>query len=265
MRRFVKELKLGLNKSAACRLCILIAAAAGGCNAPQEYGGPSFCEAHAPMPGYVREVLETAGGCEAWTAVERLKGECLVSYYGPQGTRYITPQTHEILPASGTIRISGREPEGPVRWMLSEEGLRVLDGRSVDGPHGFPSAHCKAYFARSILQIFTAGLRLAEESEFFIESSAPVKLEGKWYNSFERLEGAQGGKEDTVSTYYQAKSTGIVDVIELAADGEIAKAWVKGYDYVRIRPAEVVVPSKLEIFLDGRRVAELDYYDLECF
>jgi hypothetical protein len=266
MHRQLEGLKNGCFVKPACAGLLTAAAFAAGCKAPPAPKVSSPCQRHSAVPGYLNSMIETTGGCEAWSSISRIHGDCVVTFYGEGDTSYLTRQTHEIMPHEGTIRISSREPGGAGLWELSGTGFKTLKKPAVVARDGLPSEQCSLFFAASVLQATTGPLRLLENAELFMESAAPVKLEGRWYGSVERLTtaGSHLRAASAARVYYRAKDTGLVEVIELARGSNVDPVTVKGYDYVRIRPREVVVPSKMEIFTGDRKVAELNYYRIEC-
>ncbi|MHC4572846.1 MAG: hypothetical protein ACYS76_01725 [Planctomycetota bacterium] len=220
------------------------------------------------VPNYVSAAIEASGGRQAWTRLKKLVFNCVVTFYRPDGSFYLTEQSHEVEPQSARIRISGREPEGELVWEFSPDGFSVLGGTARIEARS--ATLVNRYFAEAILDITTAPVRLLDVPAGPVRESRPVRMEGLWYYPI-KLAGAGGtGVRSGLSeaVFFQNRASSLVDIVWLSdLDGEFFLA-VRGYDYVKVKKGEVLVPAKIEIFRIDRegvvrqRVAKIDYYGI---
>jgi hypothetical protein len=75
--------------------------------------GPNF---ETEPSGYITQAIEAAGGLEAWTKTKKLQLNCVVTFYQPDKSYYLTEQRYEIYPWSNSIRISTFEPQAVFIW-----------------------------------------------------------------------------------------------------------------------------------------------------
>lgn len=224
------------------------------------------------MPDYVSRAIEATGGCQAWTKAKKLQGDCVVTFYKPDGSFYLTEAHLEIYPWIDSIRISAREPQGRVVCQLSGGSLSVLEEvKSRRTENTLPIGVMDRYFAKAILDITTAPVRFLDESVVFTKRSEPIKMEGLWYYPIERATIAsskQGAVEPYWSkvVFYQNRDTSLVDTLWFAREEFLA---VRGYDYREVKDKGVLVPTKIEIFrtdVEGvllQRMVKIDFYTLK--
>jgi len=204
-------------------------------------------ETLAVIPNYASGAIEATGGLRAWMEAKKLRVDCVCTFYDSDDSPYITEQCYEIYPWSNSIRISATEPQGQFVWQLSRGGLEGVE--SWHTGIGFPVELCsKHYFTELILDIATAPVRFLDKPVVFTKSSRPVKIEGLWYYSIERVNPHKTGIWSR-AVFYQNRDTSLVDLLWLGdVDGETFLA-VRGYDYHEIKKDSVWLPAKIEIFV----------------
>ncbi|MGD8500353.1 MAG: hypothetical protein PVJ86_06880, partial [Phycisphaerales bacterium] len=131
--------------------------------------GPDFETISVPSD-YAARAIEAAGGFNAWTKAKEVHLDCVVTFYQPDGSFYLTQQRYVVYPWSNAIQISAREPQGSFVWQLSKGQFDVLEGsaQAVELPIAAPS-RC---FAEVILNIITAPVRFLDGSVEFAEQGA---------------------------------------------------------------------------------------------
>ena len=205
---------------------------------------------------FAPRAIKVTGGYEAWLATKELEFDCVVTFYEPEGSFYLTEQHHEIYPWSNSIRISSTEPaskldpggvkrpsSGEVIWELTGEDFSVSKGPRVSD--SLPAGLSERAFAEAVLYITTAPVRFLDKSVSFIEGTKPVKKEGQWYFPIERV-GSGVTPYWSKVIFYQNKNNSLVDMIWFSnAEGVFLSA--RGYDYYDTGGEAVVVPTKVEI------------------
>jgi len=223
----------------------------------------------ASRPPYITQALEAAGGLEAWTKTKRLEFDCVVAFYEPDGSFYLTKQHHEIYPWSNLIRISAQEPQGKFTWEFSPDGMTVIEGtRQGDFlPIGLGAED----FEKAILDITTTPVRLLEGKAGFIRGPRALRVEGRWYYPIERGRPGKTGSEPywPKLVLYQNRDSSLVDMLRFASvDGGTFLA-VRGYNYHEIEKGSVSVPTKVEIFKTDaagffqQRLVKIDYHQFK--
>lgn len=206
----------------------------------QETVGLNPAEISAPS-GFAAEALKAAGGLDAWTETKKLGRDCVVTFYEPDGSFYLTQQHYDVYPWSNAIEISGREPNGNYIWQFSNGELTVL--RGTGQIEAFPVSLERSCFAEAILAITTAPVSLLKPSDQFNRQDAPVKKEGKWYYPIHKT-GEPSGK----AVFYQDRDTLLVNMIRVPCSGAGKALAVRGYDYQKIEKQGPLVPARIEIF-----------------
>ena len=231
------------------------------------------------VPDYAAGAIEAAGGPDAWMKTKELQLDCVVTFYQPDGSFYLTEQHYEVYPWSNSIRISGREPpvlarpsrdrQGKFVWQFSKGLFSVLHGG--DRIEGLPSTVVSRCFAEVILNVITVPARFLDESVEFTKVPDPVKLQGQWYYPISRRMKPRRIAETTfleafpdlsAAVFYQNRDNSLVDVIWLATADEEKFLAVRGYDYDelqkgglrRAQSSRVLIPAKIEIFTSDAEV-----------
>ena len=236
--------------------------------------GPDLETISVP-PDYVVRAIEAAGGWNAWAQTKELQLDCVVTFYQPDGSFYLTEQHHVVYPWSNSIQISAREPQGTFVWQLSRGQFDVLQGGGqIDGLPVEISSHC---FAEMILSVITIPARFLDASVEFTKASTGLKIQGQWYYPITRrsrpVVGAELEPEParplSKAVFYQDRDSSLVDMIlfdNMSGDDFLA---VRGYDYTKVEKEDVRVPVRIEIFrTDTRgnlqeRLVKIDYHTLK--
>jgi len=231
--------------------------------------GPDIKMISVP-PDYVVRAIEAAGGLTGWMKTKELQLDCVVTFYQPDGSFYLTEQHHVVYPWSNSIQISAREPKGRFVWQLSKGKFDVLqdDGQSDALPVVIGSSH----FAEMILSVITIPARFLDESVEFTKETTELKIQGQWYYTLTRRSKQVVGAELeparplSKAIFYQDRDNSLVDMIlfdYMSGDDFLA---VRGYDYAEVEKEGVRVPVRIEIFrTDARgnlqgRLVKIDYH-----
>jgi len=243
--------------------------------------GPDLETISVP-PDYVVRTIEAAGGWNAWAQTKELQLDCVVTFYQPDGSFYLTEQHHVVYPWSNSIQISAREPKGKFVWQLSKGKFDVLqgDGQSDALPVVIGSSH----FVEMILSIITMPARFLDESVGFSKEATALKIQGQWYYPITRRSRPVVGAELELeparplskAVFYQDRDSSLVDMIlfdNMSGDDFLA---VRGYDYTKVVRMDsqgekegIRVPARIEIFRTDssgnlqERLVKIDYHSLK--
>ncbi len=242
---------------------------------------------------YVFRAIVAAGGWDAWAQTKELQLDCVVTFYQPDGSFYLTEQHHVVYPWSNSIQISAREPQGTFVWQLSKGQFDVLQGGGqIDGLPVEISSHC---FAEMILSVITIPARFLDASVEFTKASTGLKIQGQWYYPITRRSkpvlGAESEPARSLSkaVFYQDRDSSLVDMLlfadidssVIASEAQPSAAIpvsfaIRGYDYTEVVRMDsqgekegVRVPVRIEIFrTDARgnlqeRLVKIDYHTLK--
>jgi len=215
------------------------------------------------IPDYASGAIKSTGGKQAWAKVKKLEFDCVVTFYQPDDSFYLTEHHYVIQPWTNSIRITAQEPLDKFVWQLSEGQFTVLEG--VKQNDISPVAGFYRDFAETILTIVTAPIRFLDEKAAFAKLQSLVKQEGFWYQPIQRTI----RHSDTVDIsepvkpywseviFYQNKENSLVDTILFANSGENKFLAVRGYDYTEFDKKGIGVPTKIEVFrTDARGVSK---------
>ncbi len=238
-------------------ICLVLVAVfvIAGCEQKQKEGvdvlarGPEV-ETISPPSDEAARAIEATGGLNAWTKTIMLQLDCVVTFYRPDGSFYLTEQRYKVHPWLNSIQISADEPQGAFVWKFSNGQFNVLRGAGqIDA---LPKAVPSRCFAEVILNIITAPARFLDGSVEFTKQSTPVKMQGKWYYPIDRQgKDLTAGISDAV--FYQDRDSSLVDMIRLACISTVAARekpiqYVRGYDYQEVEKAGPRIPTRIEIF-----------------
>jgi hypothetical protein len=221
----------------------------------------------APSDDAMR-ALDATGGLDAWKKTATLQLDCVVTFYQPDGSFYLTGQHYEVLPWLNSIQISADEPQGKFIWLWSEGKFDVLQGAGqIDALSKAAPSCC---FAEDILDIITAPVRFMDGSVEFSKSSAPVLIQGVWYYPINRKEKIFTG-HISEAVFYQDRESSLVDMIRLACtctglarDRKVQ--YVRGYDYKKVEEDGPLVPDRIEIFeSDARDLSQKRLVKIDCY
>lgn len=221
------------------------------------------------IPAYIIQAVEKAGGLDAWDRTIKFESDCVVTFYQPDGSFYLTEQHHEIYPWSNLIRISAQEPQGKFIWEFSPGRLRVIKGTKHGGflPIGLGAED----FAEAILDITSTPVRLLEGKAGFTRGPSPVKVEGRWYYPIERVGGKTGSEPSWPKhVFYQNSDSSLVDMLWFTGIDRGTFLAVRGYYYQEVEKGGVFVPAKIEVFMTDvrgvmqHRLVKIDYHRLKA-
>ncbi len=211
--------------------------------------------------GFATEAFEAAGGQDAWTETKKMGLDCVVTFYKPDGTYYLTQQHYDIYPWSNVIEISGREPSNAYSWRFSKGAMSPLE--STGQIDEFPPDLERSCFAQAVLAIATAPASFVEPSAQFNRQDAAVKKQGKWYYPIHKAAERSG---ETV--LYQDRGTLRVELIRVPCSDMNQALMVRGYDYQKIEKEGPLVPARIEIFSTGvagviqKRLVKIDCHTM---
>jgi len=207
-----------------------------------------------PVPDYASRAFEATGGRQAWTKNKKLQLDCVVTFYKPDASFYLTEQQYQIYPWSNSIQISATEPQGKVLCQLSPDKFSIAEGdyRLYCLPPELPAR----LFTEMILDITAAPTRFLDKSAEFARSPKQVKREGLWYQPIERKSLNIGlAKPYSKSVFYQRAESSLVDMIWFAGPGQKEFFAVRGYDWHEQKKHHGWIPAKIEIFKTDARGA----------
>jgi len=225
---------------------------------------PDIAE-HVVTGTYAPRAIKATGGYESWIKTKKLELDCVVTFYNPDGSFYLTEQHHEICPWLDSVGISALEPQGKLLWQLSGEDFRVVEGN--EQAHLLPTPIQARDFAETVLYMTTAPIRFLDSEVEFDETLVPIRMEGLWYYPIEQVSSALKPYWSQV-VLYQSRDTSFVDMIWFAdvdGDGYLS---VRGYDYSKVEKKDILIPAKIEIFKTNpkgvlqQRLVKIDYYSL---
>jgi hypothetical protein len=211
--------------------------------------------------------IDATGGMNAWKKTTQLQLDCVVTFYQPDGSFYLTEQRYEVHPWLNSIQISADEPQGAFVWQWSGGKFNVLKGAGqIDALSKEVPSCC---FAEVILDIITAPVRFMDRSVEFSERSDPVRIQGKWYYPINRKEKIFTARISE-AVFYQDRASSLVDMIRFACtDTGLARdrtvQYVRGYDYQKVEKAGPLVPTRIEIFeTDARDRSQKRLVKIDC-
>lgn len=197
---------------------------------------------------YANKAIDATGGLESWKRTRELQLDCVVTFYRPDGSVYLTEQSYTVYPWSNVLEISAREPQGTFVWRLTKGQLTVVQGG--DQVERLPVAVASRCFAEAILSIVTAPARFLDGSAEFTRQDTAVKIHGQWYNPIARKAkpDAETSAGATETIFYQDRDHSLVDMIGFACANKDKSLTVRGYDYKNIEKGGIVLPARMEIF-----------------
>lgn len=230
-------------------------------------GAVSAVEPNNVIPDYAARSLDAAGGLTAWRKAAIISADCVVSFYRPDGSFYLTTQRHRINPWDGSIQVSGSESEGDFSWQYA--GGKTSVSKGTGQAAAMPADISQRHFAAAVLDIMTAPVRFLDSSAIFTVRSEPVRLEGLWYYALDRTDSNTVGVEKQSASrtvFYQSRENSMVDIIWFADAGQDLYLAVRGAEYSKIGDSGIVIPRRVEIFKTGadgvfqQHVVKIDYY-----
>lgn len=214
---------------------------------------------------YAVRALEATGGLDAWAKTKKLQLDCVVTFYQPDGSFYLSRQHYEVYPWTNSIRISAVEPEGQFVWLWSKGQFSALKGG--ERFDGLPAAVPSRCLAELILNVVTAPVRFADAPVEFAKGTAAIKMQGQLYEPIARRRKPDYEPPQPLSAafFYQNVGTLLVDTLWFPRTSGEDSLRVRGYDYTAVEKGGVVVPSKIEIFgTDARGDSQKRLIEIDC-
>jgi hypothetical protein len=202
---------------------------------------------------YAARALEVTGGLDAWKKTKKLHLDCVVTFYQPDGSFYVTEQHYEVYPWSNSIRISAVEPQGKFVWQLSKGQFVAMEGS--DQFDGLPAAIGSRCLAELILNIVTVPVRFTDAPVEFARDATGIRMQGQWYYPITRRNkpGIEPVERVAEAILYQSRDSFLVDTLWLPRMSGDKSLSVRGYDYTEVEKGGVLVPAKIEIFKTSAR------------
>lgn len=197
---------------------------------------------------YAAEVIESSGGLDAWIRTLKLQFNCVVTFYRPDGSLYLTEQQFTVYPWSNSVEIFGQEPDNTFAWRLSQGRFEVLQGKGhIINSKNVVDNQC---YAETIKDIITAPVRLLDQSVEFTKVNNPIKIQGQWYGPIVR--NTKTSIESILripkAVFYQNKDRLLIDMIWIACPARSQFLIVRGYDYHKIEENGLTIPNRIEIY-----------------
>ena len=201
-------------------------------------------EDFAAIPDFLADSIAAVGGIDAWMDVNEIDFDCIVTFYKPDGTYYLTGHSYRVYTWRPSVQITTDEPKGCIELPL-------------------PAKLSQSDFSEMIIAITTAPARFLDTSYRFSKADKPVKIEGLWYSPIERSWVPPVLPTDTAESveliapvkpdwskvvFYQNNDKSAVDMIWFADVDRDKFLAVRGYDYVEIEKNGVLIPTKIEVF-----------------
>jgi len=258
-----------------CCVVVVLALAVTGCQRKtKQVKGPGqppltytpAAETISVTNSYAPRAIAATGGYETWLNTPEIDYDCVVAFYKPDNSFYLTQQHYNIYPWSNSIRITSPEPQGKIVWQLSNGNFTVPANAKLIDTLALPMN--KRDFADAILNITTASVRLLDKSSDFTRSDEPVKLQGRWYYQIERtasaiaaqqlndpnfVEPPQYNKRWSKAIFYQDTESANIDMLWLTDFGNNQFYLARAYDYRPTTKDGVQIPSKIEIFTTNEK------------
>jgi len=210
---------------------------------------------------YQAKAIDAAGGIQAWMKVAKIERNCVVTFYMPDGSYYLTEQTHEVFPWSNSIQVSSKEPQGSYAWQYCNGRFKTLEG--CDWSNCLPAELDPNSFAKALMDITTSPARFFDGQLIFSNEPRPIRLEGQFYFAISQIS-VQTGRE-VRGFFYQNRDSGLIDITAFGPDNLDELISVRGYNYGKADDSGILVPNKIEIFKSGidgifqKRIVEIEY------
>lgn len=200
-------------------------------------------------PEFASLAIEKTGGLEAWGKLRHLPLECIVTFYNQDAGYYLTEQKCDVFPWSNSIVIEGKESRKNYEWQLSQGKLDILQG--VEELNSFNNQMKSSCYAEAIFNLVTAPVRFMDKSFVFTRDTTEQNIQGRWCYPVTREPVPNSRKNDSGSSvvFYQNKTDSMMDMVLLKCAGEDTCFLVCGYDYIKARDAEILIPKRIEIHM----------------
>jgi hypothetical protein len=161
--------------------------------------------------------------------------DCIADYHLPDGSRYVSEQSHKIELENRNLGVMASEPAGQFEYLLKDKIFTIQQHSVLPAP--LPVTICDENMANGLLGLYIANIADIGPS-FSAAVDSPVKIEGRWYQPLAGDEGV---------TFCKNLDTGIVDTVWLVGTNETYLTII-GYHYKKLKTTVGMVPAKIEIF-----------------
>jgi len=169
-----------------------------------------------------------------------ISADCIVTFYGPESGKYLSPQRHKICPSPGSIVISADEPQGRLVVQLSEKGFEL--SVSQINPNEFSKTMQRPNIAECLLTSILAGADFIDVAAGV--ELAPTRIQGQWYNPIELspLEPPRPSR-----TIFKNNDTSLTDLVHIKDPAAGAILIARSYNYRWFEKIGRSIPMKIDI------------------
>ncbi len=208
----------------------------------------------AELPDYALWAVNVTGGSRNWMRAEKLEFDCVVTFYRPDKSRYLTEHHFEVHPWSNSIIISSQEPLSRFVWLFVGGQFKTLEGSSNVDVAGKMITYRD--YAEAVLTLTTAPVRFADDGAEFNRESKPAKVEGVWYYPINGVYKPEPGRPAGKAAkpywsrvvFYQQRKKSVISMVQFVRADENKCLAVRGYDYADVSKQGVALPSRIELF-----------------
>ena len=210
---------------------------------------------------YQAKAIDAAGGIQAWMKVAKIERNCVVTFYMPDGSYYLTEQKHEVFPWSNSLQVSSKEPQGSYAWQYLNGRFKSLEG--CNWSSCLPADLDPNSFAKALLDITTVPARFFDSLSVFSNETRPTRLEGQIYFAISQI-CLQAGSE-VRGFFYQNRDSALMDITAFSSVNSDESIAVRGYNYGKADNFGIILPNKIEIFKSGidgifqKRIVKMEY------
>jgi len=222
-----------------------------------------------PTRSLVSAALDATGGLAAWEACKKIEFHAAVTACERDGCFYLTEHDFVLCPWSEAVQVTAHEPQADFTWQVV--GGRYYASQADPNADVSPLRGLSRDYADAVLQIVTAPVRMLDDNVLLGRRPATTQIDGRWYLPLDAKFQAQAGSAEATATpywtqgiYFQGVDRSLVDMIWLGNAVTHKFLIARGYDYARSADADVLIPTKIEIFLSdpeaniGPRLALID-------
>ena len=169
-----------------------------------------------------------------------ISADCVVTFYGPESGKYLSPQHHKICPAPGSITISADEPQGRLTVQLSQKGFELTLPQT--DPSEFSKTMQKPNIAEGILTSILAAAGFIDVAAGV--ELAPTRIQGQWYNPIE-LSPLKPTRPSR--TIFKNNDTALTDLVHVKDPPAGAILIARSYNYRWFDQIDRSIPMKIDI------------------
>ena len=169
--------------------------------------------------------------------------DCIVEYYNPDGSRYVSEQTHKINFNDKILHVSANEPAGKFEWLLKDGVFTVSRNSAMSATESITL--CDENIAKGLLGLYIANVNNMGRS--LAAAGGSVKIQGRRY---QKLTGSGN------LTFCRNLDTSIIDTVLIGGIGK-KHLMLRGYGYKEVKTVSGAIPTRIEIFRAGAGGADL--------